>query len=95
MVLEEMTREARQREVKELLYTDDLVLTGKSREQAGRMLLKWKRAIESKGINMNEEKTKIIICGSSEDEPVQSGRYPCVVYGSEVGVNSVLCTMGH
>ena len=92
LVLEEVTKEARQGGVKELLYADDLVLTGESREEVGRMLTEWKRAMESKGLRINMEKTKMVVSGSSEEMPVQSGSYPCGVCGSGVGVNSIFCT---
>ena len=39
LVLEEVTIEARQGGGKQLLYDDDLVLTGKIREEVGLMLL--------------------------------------------------------
>ena len=92
LVLEEVTKEARQGGVKELLYADDLALTGESREEVGRMLTEWKRAMESKGLRINMEKTKMMVSGSSEEVPVQSGRDPCGVCGVGTGVNSILCT---
>ena len=49
LVTEEIIREARQGGVKELLYADDLFITGKDREEVTRMFLKWKRAMENKG----------------------------------------------
>ena len=87
-----MTKEARQGGVKELLYADDLALTGESREEVGRMLTEWKSAMERRGLRINMEKTKMMISGCSEEVPVQSGQHPCGVCGSGVRANSILCT---
>ena len=48
--------------------------------------------MESKGLRINKEITKMMVSGSSKEMPVQRCRYPCGVCGSEVGVNSILCT---
>ena len=68
LVLEEVIREARQGGVKEVLYADDLVLTSESREEFIPILLKWKRAMESKGLKISMEKTIMMVNGSSKDE---------------------------
>ena len=91
VVLKEVTGRLAGRGERATLYVDDRVLTRESREVT-QMLLKWKCAMESKGLKINMEKTKMMVSGSSEDAPVQSGRHPCVVRGSGVGVNTVLCT---
>ena len=76
----------------DLLYADDLVLTGESKEEVERMFIVWKRALERKGLKVNMDKTKMMVSGSKEIKPMQSGRYPCAVCGRGVGVNSILCT---
>ena len=43
-------------------------------------------------LKINIEKAKMIVCGSSDDEPVKTGRNHWAVCGSGVGVNSALCT---
>ena len=68
LILEEVIREARQGGVKEVLYADDLVLTSESREEFIPILLKWKRAMESKGLKISMEKTIMMVNGSSKDE---------------------------
>ena len=92
LVLEEVTREARLGGVKEMLYADDLVLTGETREEVEAMFMEWKRVMESRGLKVNMGKTKLMISGAEESEPVQSGRFPCAVCGRGVGSNSILCT---
>lgn len=91
LVMEEATKDCRRGELRELLYADDLVLTGESKEEVEQMFKDWKREMESKGLKVNIEKTKMMISGNKEDSPVQTGRYPCGVCGRGVGVNSILC----
>ena len=43
-------------------------------------------------LKLNMEKINIMVIESSEDEPIQSGWYPCAVYGSGVAVNCILIT---
>ena len=78
--------------MKELLDGDDLVLTGESREEVVRMLLKWKLSMENNGFKLNMEKTEMKASGSKEVEPVRSVRYLCAACLFGVEVNSVLCT---
>ena len=44
--------------MKELLFADELVLTGESREEVGWKLLKLNRVMESKRLKINIEKAK-------------------------------------
>ena len=44
------------------LYADDLVIIAESLEECVRRLLTWKEAMEKKGLRVNAEKTKIMIC---------------------------------
>ena len=53
--------------------------------------IKWKSALESKGLKVNIEKTKVMVCGS-EDKVIQNRIDPCGICGKKVTVNSVLCT---
>ena len=50
LVLEKVTGEAGQGGMNELLCADDLVLSGKSKEEVTRKFLKCKRAIEINGL---------------------------------------------
>ena len=69
---------------------DDLVLMSETIEELKERFLKWRSALESKGLKANLEKTKVMICGS-EGEVIQSRIDPCGICGKRVKVNSVLC----
>ena len=47
--------------------------------------------MESKGLKVNLEKTKVMVCGS-EGEEKQSRIDPCGICGKRVNVNLILCT---
>ena len=85
IVLEALSREFRSGVPWEDLYADDLVIIAESLEECVRRLLTWKEAMEKKGLRVNAEKTKIMICGTGLD--------PCRVQASCTGVgsNSIFC----
>ena len=91
LVMEEATKDRRKGGLMEMLYADDLVLTGGSKEEVEEMFKKWKEDMESKGLKVNIQKTKMLISGSEESPPLQSRRFPCGVCGRGVGANSILC----
>ena len=74
----------------EMLYADNLILTGEIKQDVEQMFVRWKEAMERRGLNANMGKTKLIVSGAGDTEPVQMGRYPCGVCGRNVGVNSKL-----
>ena len=45
------------------------------------MFIEWKNALERERLRVNLEKTKLMVSGSEEDEPIQIDRYLCVVCG--------------
>ena len=90
LVMEEVTRGCRTGDPWELLFADDLVLTGETKEEVTSMFLRWKEAMECKGLKVNMEKTMLMVTGK-QGENVQSGRFPCSVCGRGVGANSILC----
>jgi len=47
--------------------------------------------MESKGLKVNMEKTKLMITDEESRHGVQSGRWPCCFCGKGVGVNLLLC----
>ena len=55
-------------------------------------LLKWKEAMEKKGLRVNAGKTKVMICGTGLDLLQSSGEYPCAVCRTGVGNNSIDCS---
>ena len=92
LVMEEATKECRRGVPWDMLYADDLVITAESREEALERFGSWMEAMESKGLKVNIEKTKVLVSGKECETTVQSGDYPCGVCGRGVGRNSVLCT---
>ena len=49
--------------LRELVYSDDLVLMSETIKGFRRKFLKWKDVFESKGLNVNLGKTKVLVCG--------------------------------
>ena len=47
--------------------------------------------MEKKGLRVNAEKTKVMICGTCLDLLQSSGEYPCTVCRTGVGSNSIYC----
>ena len=47
--------------------------------------------MESKGLRVNINKTKVMKCFADADVRVETGKYPCGVCGTGVGSNSILC----
>ena len=79
IVLEALSREFRSGVPWEDLYADDLVIIAESLEECVRRLLTWKEAMEKKGLRVNAEKTKIMICGTGLDLLQSLCEFPCAV----------------
>ena len=58
-----------------MLYADDIVLTGESKQQVELMFVRLKEAIERRGLKVKMGKTKLVVSGVGDTEPVQIGRY--------------------
>lgn len=52
----------------------DLTLSAVSFEEAKEIFMRWKECMESKGVRMNVEKTKVVISGAGEGLVVKSGK---------------------
>ena len=89
IVLEALSREFRAGVPWEESYADDLVIIADSLEDCVRRLLIWKEAMEKKGLRVNAEKTKVMICGTGLDLLQSSGEYPCAVCRTGEGNNSI------
>ena len=63
VVMQEATREARGEGLWDLLYADDLVITAESEEEAVRKFGVWKREMETRGLKVNINKTKLMVMG--------------------------------
>ena len=64
IVVDVVTENAREGLMKEVLYADDLVLLSEMMEGLKKRFLQWRSALESKGLKVNLEKTKVMVCGS-------------------------------
>ena len=73
------------------LYADDIVIIAESLEECVRRHLTWKEAMEKKGLRVNAGKTKIMLCGTGLDLLQSSGEFPCAIYHTGVGSNSIFC----
>ena len=91
-VMEEATKECRGEGLFELLYADDLALTGETREEAKEMFVRWKSGMERRGLKINMEKTKVMVSGRNRQQEERRGRFPCGCCGRGVGANSILCS---
>ena len=98
MVIDEVTENARKGWMKQILYADDLVLTGETMEELREnfdewreAFDEWREAFESKRMRVNLGKTKLMVSGM-EEEAFHSKMDSCGVCGTRVMSNSVLCT---
>jgi len=66
MVVDEVKKIARKGWIKEILYTDDLVLAGESMDELRENFDQWIRSFESKGTKINLGKTKPMVNGIDE-----------------------------
>ena len=64
MVVDVVTKFAREGALSELLYADDLVLMSEIIDGLMNKFIKWKDAFGSKGLKVNVGKTKLMVCGS-------------------------------
>ncbi len=70
------------------MYADDLVLIAESMDDLRMMYTRWKVGMESKGLRVNEKKTKLMFSDCDKD----SGRWPCAICRKGVGSNSMFCS---
>jgi hypothetical protein len=73
------------------MFADDLVLICRSRSEAERKFIAWKSALETKGLKVNINKTKVMRC-AKDVAPKEAAVDPCSICGKRVGVNSIRCT---
>ena len=76
IVLEALSREFRTSCLSELLYADDLLLIAETLDLLMEKLKLSKDSMENKGLRINMEKTKVMICGKGLDTIKPSGKYP-------------------
>ena len=79
IVLNVVTENAREGLMKEVLYAEDLILMSEMMEGLKERFLKCRSALESKGLMVNLEKTKVMVYGS-EGKVIQSRIDPCELW---------------
>ena len=91
-VMEVVTQKVREGLPWELLYADDLVLVAQSIEKLREKVQRWKACMESKGLKMNIDKTKVMRSGKGSGDIVKTGKLPCAACGKGVMSNCIQCT---
>ena len=76
----------------QLLYVDGLLISIKSVKELFVKLKTWKSEMEKKGLQVNIEKTKIMMSGINLDMLKTSGKVPCGVCLTGVGSKSIFCS---
>ena len=89
LVMQEATKECHRGVPWDMLYADDLIITGESKEEVEREFHLWKAALARRGLKINIDKTKNLVSGKEGVTPLPSGQHPCGVCARGVGVNSV------
>ena len=75
----------------ELLYADDLVIIADTMDELLYRPDLWKKHLEAKGLRVNMEKIKIMICSKNLHSLKDSGKHPCGVSHKGVDSNSISC----
>ena len=89
VIMNVVSSEARSRLPSELLYADDLVLMAPTMEQFGRRMAEWRDSLLDKGLEVNAGKSKVMVGSSGGKMIINSGKWPCGVFGKGVQANSV------
>jgi len=92
IVMEAISREFRVALPWELLYADDLVVIAETEEDLIKSLNEWKNNVESRGMRVNMNKTKVMISGERQKPVQKAARWPCGVCDRDVGSNSIQST---
>ena len=77
IVMEAISREFRVALPWELLYADDLAVIAETEEELIKRLNEWKVNVESKGMRVNMNKTKVMISGERQMVRQKDVRWPC------------------
>ena len=77
IVVEAIFREFRVALPSELLYADDLAVIAETEEELIMRLNEWKDNVESKGMRVSMNKTKVMISGERQMVRQKDVRWPC------------------
>ena len=91
IVMEAISREFRVALPWELLYADDLAVIAETEEELIKRLKEWKDNVESKGMRVSMNKTKVMISGERQKVRQKAVRWPCGVCSKGVGSSSLPC----
>jgi len=94
IVMEAISREFMVALPWELLYADDLAVIAETEEELIKRLNEWKDNVESKGMRVNMNKTKVMISGERQVRQ-KAVRWRCGVCSKGVGSNSLQCISCH
>ena len=92
IVMEAISREFRVARPWELLYADDLAVIAETEEELIKRLNECKENVESKGMRVNMNKTKVMISGERQMVWQKAARWLCGVCNKGVGSSSLQCT---
>ena len=92
IVMEAISREFRVALPWEQLYSDDLAMIAETEEELIKRLNEWKDNVESKGMRVNMNNTKVMISGERQKVRQKAVRSPCGVCSKGVGSNSLQCS---
>jgi len=90
--MEAISREFRVDLPWELLYADDLAVIAETEVELITRLNEWKDNVQSKGLRVNMNKTKVMISGECQKVKQKAVRWPCGVGSKGVGSNLLQCT---
>ena len=94
IVMEPLSREIRVSSPWKLIYADDLTILSDSLVDLENRPADWKTSLESLGLRVNIDKTKILVSSAEHNNIlVRNPKYPCGVRTFGVGANSILCTL--
>lgn len=95
IVLDALTEDL-EKNMREVLYADDLVIIGDDWEDVKTKYEKWKYALESRGLKINVDKTKAMRTTTTRTlKGVSSKVDPCGICGARVMRNSIRCETCH
>jgi len=92
ILLEAISKEFRVALPRELLYADDLAVIAETEEELITRLNEWKDNVESKGMRVNMNKTKVMTRGECQKVRPKAVRWSRGVCSKGVGSNSLQCT---
>ena len=73
----------------ELIYTDDFIIMSDNLEDLKIQLHAWRTSLDTRGLRINESKTKILGSSSKAQKSTRNVKRSCCVFSKGVGVNLI------